>query len=97
MALTKDHILHIARLARLKLTDEEIDKYTGQLSQVLDYMNILNEVDTSNVQPTYQVTGLESVMEQDSIKTPLTSKDELLGCSRLPVEAEQIRVRPVIN
>lgn len=67
MALTKEEVKHIALLARLGLTEEEIEKFAGQLSAILDYVKQLEEVDTEAVLPTAQVTGLENVMADDAI------------------------------
>jgi aspartyl-tRNA(Asn)/glutamyl-tRNA(Gln) amidotransferase subunit C len=64
-ALTKGDILHVAKLAKLDITDSEIKKYTGQLSSVIDYFSELNEVDIKNIEPTSQTTGLENVFRQD--------------------------------
>ncbi|OGJ41854.1 asparaginyl/glutamyl-tRNA amidotransferase subunit C, partial [Candidatus Peregrinibacteria bacterium RIFCSPLOWO2_01_FULL_39_12] len=65
--LTEDQVRHIAKLARIRLTDEEVKKFSKQLSGVLDYMDVLNEVDTKKVAETSQVTGLKNVMEEDAI------------------------------
>lgn len=68
MQLSKDEIQHIAKLARLELSDEELEKYGGQLSAVLNYIDQLKEVDVSGVEPTARVTGLENVLRDDKIK-----------------------------
>ena len=65
MNLSKDEIQHIAKLARLELTDAELEKYGGQLSAVLNYIDQLKEVDVKGVEPTAQVTGLENVLRED--------------------------------
>lgn len=65
MALSVEEIRKIAELARLKLTPEEEKRYAETISAVLDYMTILNEVDTKGVEPTSQVTGLEDVFRED--------------------------------
>ena len=65
--LTKQDILHVAKLAKLPLTDSEVDKFTSQLSSIINYMDELNEVDTSDVEPTSQTTGLENVFRNDEI------------------------------
>ncbi len=66
--LTKEQVLKIAHLARLKLTEAEVEKYQGQLSQILDYVAMLDEVDVSKVEPTAQVTGLTNSMRPDEAK-----------------------------
>ena len=68
MNLSKDEIKHIAKLARLELTDIELKKYGGQLSAVLNYIDQLKEVDVKGIEPTAQVTGLENVLREDEIK-----------------------------
>lgn len=65
MNLTKKEVEHIAYLARLGLTEKEKGKFQKQLSSILDYVKQLQEVDTKNVEPTAQVTGLENVMRKD--------------------------------
>ncbi len=65
MPLSIDEIRKIASLARLKLNSEEEKRYAVTISAVLDYMKILNEVDTTGVEPTFQVTGLEDVYRED--------------------------------
>jgi len=68
MILSKEEIKHIAKLARLELTDEELKKYGGQLSAILDYIDQLKEVDTKGIEPTAQITGLENVLRDDIIE-----------------------------
>ncbi len=65
MSLTPDEITKVATLARLKLTPEETLRHAETISAVLEYMTILNEVDTSAVEPTFQVTGLADVLRDD--------------------------------
>lgn len=65
MSLTVEEVKKIATLARLKLSPEEEERYAKTISAVLDYMTILNEVDTNGVEPTSQVTGLEDVFRED--------------------------------
>ncbi|MFN4212715.1 MAG: Asp-tRNA(Asn)/Glu-tRNA(Gln) amidotransferase subunit GatC [Microgenomates group bacterium] len=63
--LTKDNILHLAKLSKLKLTNTEIEKYTKQLEETVDYVNNLNQLDTKNVNPTSQTTNLTNVFFED--------------------------------
>jgi aspartyl-tRNA(Asn)/glutamyl-tRNA(Gln) amidotransferase subunit C len=67
MKLDKQQIQHIANLAKLDLSDEELEKYGGQLSDVLSYIDQLQEVDTNNVEPTAQVTGLVNAWREDEV------------------------------
>ena len=63
--ITREDVEHIAKLARIKLTDEEKTKLTGELGSILTYVSKLNEVDTTGVEPTAQVTGFENVYRSD--------------------------------
>jgi len=65
MKLTKSQVKHISDLARLDLSDEEIEKFRWQLSSILEYIELLNEVDTTNVEPTAQTTDLKNVTRED--------------------------------
>jgi len=67
MKLTTHEIEQIATLARLDLREEEKQRYADQLSVVLEYIDVLNEVNTDGVVETTQVTGLEDVMRQDMV------------------------------
>lgn len=95
--LDEDTIRHVAKLARLGLTDAEVKKFTSQLSGVLEYMDILKEVDTENVAETSQVTGLRDVFGEDKIMKGQASREELLECTELPVDSKQVRVMPAIK
>lgn len=75
--LSIDEIKHIAKLANLPLTDEEIKKYDAQLSETLNYVDDLNELDTKNIVPTPQVTGKENEFREDEIKPCLTQQEAL--------------------
>jgi len=68
MKLTSQEVEKIANLARLGLSEAEKEKFAGQLSSILDYFEQLKEVDTTNVEPVAQITGLESVLRNDQIE-----------------------------
>lgn len=65
MSISKKDVEHIAKLARLGLSDKEKDKYSKELSEILDYMKKLSRVDTKSIEPTAQVTGLENIFRKD--------------------------------
>ena len=65
MKLTKEQAKHTSRLAKLDLSDVEIEKFGQQLSSVLEYVELLNEADTIGVEPTAQTTGLKNVYQKD--------------------------------
>jgi aspartyl-tRNA(Asn)/glutamyl-tRNA(Gln) amidotransferase subunit C len=70
-------ISRVATLANLPLSKEEIEKLAPQLEETLEYIDQLNEVDTKNVKPTSQVTGLENVMAEDTVTPSLTQAEAL--------------------
>jgi aspartyl-tRNA(Asn)/glutamyl-tRNA(Gln) amidotransferase subunit C len=77
MAISEAEVRHVARLARLALSDEEIAVMQAQLSAILDYIAMLREVDVSNVPPTAQVTGLTKVWRPDVVDEMLTQEQAL--------------------
>ena len=64
--ISKDQIEHIAKLARIELTEQEKEKFFKELSSILDYVAQLNKVDTSKIKEISQVAGLESVVREDN-------------------------------
>jgi aspartyl-tRNA(Asn)/glutamyl-tRNA(Gln) amidotransferase subunit C len=80
--LNKDDILHVAKLAKIEINEAEIEKYTSQLSSVVNYFSELNEVDTNDVEPISQTTGLENVTRSDLVKAEnIFSQDQAISGS----------------
>lgn len=77
--ITKEQVEHIAKLARMKLTEEEKTKLTKELGGILTYISKLNEVNTESIEPTAQVTGLESVYRKDEVGEPLANPADLVA------------------
>jgi len=73
----KIDVSHVAKLANLPLSDEEKKKFEKQLSETLDYVAQLEEIDTKGVEPTSQVTGLENVTREDEVTPSLSQKEAL--------------------
>lgn len=73
----KIDVKHVAKLANLPLTSEEEKKFGEQLSETLDYVNRLEEIDTKGLEPTSQVTGLENVTREDEVTPSLTQEEAL--------------------
>lgn len=71
MALTITEVEHVAHLARLRLSADELEKLQHELSHILDYIDMLKEVDVSSVAPTAQVTDLANVMRDDEVRPSL--------------------------
>ena len=76
--ITKDQVLKLAQLARLKLTDDEVVKFTSELDSILDYVSLLDGADTEGLEPTSQVTGLVNVFREDKVREQEATPDELL-------------------
>ena len=94
--LTRDDVLKLARLSRLRLSDEEVDKFIGELSEILGYVETLETVDTASLQPTYQVTGLKNVSRPDVIKDYGYQPADLLK-NAPAVENGQFKVKRVLE
>lgn len=77
MKLTKDQVKHVAKLANLPLSSDEEEKYSQQLSKILDYIDQLNSVGTTNVEPTFNVSGQSSVESEDKLGECLSQDDVL--------------------
>ncbi len=78
--LSKSDVIHVAKLAALKLTDAEIEKFLPQLSSIINFISELNEVDTTNTEPTSSTTGLSNVVRDDEdIRPSLTQEEALSG------------------
>ena len=95
MAIGKDDVRKIAKLARLKLSDAEIELYQGQLVKILDSMNELSKLDTSKVEPTTSVLGAKNVMREDEPQ-PFQDVEALLA-NAPEREGPYFKVRKVIE
>ncbi len=95
MQLTATQVRHIAKLARINLTDVEVKKFTQQLGSVIGYIEKLNQLDTDKVAETNQVTGLAGVSREDKVK-PFGREKELIEQSQNPIENGQIKVKKSI-
>jgi aspartyl-tRNA(Asn)/glutamyl-tRNA(Gln) amidotransferase subunit C len=95
MTLTVEQVEHIARLARLKLTPEEIERYRLQLSAILDYANRLQAVDTSGIPPTSSVLPPRSVLREDQARPGLPLEDLLQNAP--DSKDRQFRVPPILE
>ena len=76
--LSRDDVLKLAALSCLKLTEEEIERFREELSEILEYVAMLENADTHGLEPTYQVTGLKNVMRSDEIKKYQAGPADLL-------------------
>lgn len=76
--IARDDILKLAKLARLRLSSEEVKKFQSEIGDILGYVEKLNDVDTKGLKPTYQVTGLANVARPDVVKDYGMTQLELL-------------------
>jgi aspartyl-tRNA(Asn)/glutamyl-tRNA(Gln) amidotransferase subunit C len=77
MKITKDEVLYVADLARLDLDDASIEKFAGQIGDVLEYVAKLNEVDTEGLQPTSHAISLTNAFREDEQRPPLDREQAL--------------------
>ena len=68
MAISREEVQHVAHLARLEFSEEELERFTRELSNILDYVAKLSEVDTSGVEPTYNALRLENRFREDRVR-----------------------------
>lgn len=95
MSLTQDDVLHIARLARLRLEPDEVERYASQLGGILDHFGALAAVDTEGVAPTANPLPLRNVMREDVVR-PSLPRDEALA-NAPQQEDGHLRVRAVLE
>ena len=94
--LTREDVLKLARLARLDLTDEEVEEFQGELSAILEYVEQLQSVDVDGLEPTNQVTGLTDVTRPDETRDYGYEPQELL--KNVPdVKDNQIKVKRMLG
>lgn len=94
--LSRDQVLKLAHLSRLKLTEEEIERLRTELSEILSYVEMLDKIDTSGLKPTYQVTGLKNVMRSDEV-VDYQAKPKTLLAGAPAVEKNQFKVNRIIE
>ncbi len=88
--ITRDDVLHLAQLSSLELNDSEIDGLQVDIGNILGYVQQLNKLDTTGVEPTYQITGLENVWRDDTIIDYGISREQLL---QLAPESDDSQVK----
>ena len=91
MKITLKDAEHVARLSRLELTAAEQEEYAETLNSILEYIEVLNKVDTSDVEPTAHVLPLKNVLREDNLHDPLPKELVLVnapvkedGCFKVP-------------
>lgn len=82
LKLSEEEVQHIAKLAKLVINEEELKIFRRQLSEILDYMEILNEVSTEEVEPTAQVSGLRNIFREDNPLPSLCQSEALFSAPK---------------
>lgn len=94
--ITRDNVLKLASLSKIKLTDEEVDKFVIELNSIVKYVKQIDSVDVEGLQPTDQVTGLSNVMRADEPVDYGETAQELLK-NAPDLEGGQIKVKRILN
>lgn len=94
--ITREDVLKLAQLSKIKLTDDEIDKFVTELGSIVEYVEQINSADAKNLKPTDQVTGLKNVMRADAETNYQASPRELLKNSPA-IEKNQIKVKRILS
>ncbi len=95
MKLSREEVLHIALLARLGLTETEVNRLREQLSNILENFEILQQVDTSGIPPTAQSITLQNVVKDDEVTASLPQSQILANAPRK--DGNYFRVRAVLE
>ena len=98
--LSDKEVQHIASLARIKLTSQEEEKFKKELSSILDYIETLKRVDTEQVAPLYQTTGLVNVLRPDESRPSFIMDEKLneLLIGQVPdTKGHFVKVKPVLR
>jgi aspartyl-tRNA(Asn)/glutamyl-tRNA(Gln) amidotransferase subunit C len=95
MKLTREEVLHIAKLARLGVSDEDVASFQEQLSNILENFETLQKVDTTDIPPTAQPNPLQNVLKDDNIQPSLPQEDVLANAPKR--EGEFFRVKAVLE
>ncbi len=96
MSLTTKQIQHIATLARIDIKENETEEYSNKLSSIVDYISQLQEVDVADIEPTAQVTGLESVMREDIVEDCDQEIQNIALKQAAEIEGGQIKVKRIL-
>ncbi|MBM7646962.1 aspartyl-tRNA(Asn)/glutamyl-tRNA(Gln) amidotransferase subunit C [Scopulibacillus daqui] len=93
--ITKEQVKHVANLARLSFTEEEVETFTNQLGDIIDFAEQLNELDTSSVEPTTHVLDISNVLREDVSRDWLTREEALKNAPEQ--QGGQVKVPAVLE
>lgn len=94
MSVSLDEVRHLAALSEINLDDDELTSLTTDIDNIVDYINQLDELDTDNVEPTFQLTGLHNIWREDTI-VPQLPREKLLELAPA-AENNQVKVPKVL-
>ena len=95
MIISHEEVRHIAELAKLGITDEEVEQFSEQLSAILEYAEMINRLDTDAIPPTAQVIGLRNVMRDDEPRPSLPVEEILANAPRR--EDDRFQVQAILE
>ena len=95
MKLSREEVIHIAALARMGISEAEIEKAREQLSNIMENFEVLKEIDTTNVPPTAQSINLQNVLREDNSRESLPTEDVLANAPDR--EDDLFKLRPVLE
>ena len=94
MSVSLDEVRHLAALSEINLNDDELTSLTTDIDNIVDYINQLDELDTDNAEPTFQLTGLHNIWREDTIE-PQLPREKLLELAPA-AENNQVKVPKVL-
>ena len=94
MSVSKSDVAHLATLSSISLSDDELNAMTADLENIITYIEQLRELDTTGVEPTYQLTGLTNVWREDEV-TPQLAREKLLALAQESLN-NQVKVPKVL-
>lgn len=94
MSVSLDEVRHLAALSEINLNDDELTSLTTDIDNIVDYINQLDELDTDNVEPTFQLTELHNIWREDTIE-PQLPREKLLELAPA-AENNQVKVPKVL-
>ena len=95
MAITREDVVHLAELSNISLAEDQIEPLIKDLDNILGYISQLDELDTDNVEPTYQCFDMQNVWREDEIEEFVAKREDLLALTR-ESEDNQIKVPKVL-
>ena len=93
--ISNEEVRHIAELAKLGITDEEVEQFSEQLSAILEYAEMINKLDTNAIPPTAQVIELRNVMRDDESRPSLPAEEILANAPRR--EDDRFQVQAILK